>query len=49
MGSPHRTDQLELLARKELRPVWLTREEITANLEERETPLRPSRVTMWSR
>jgi acyl-homoserine-lactone acylase len=35
-GSPHRTDQLELYARKELKPVWLTREEIMANLKARE-------------
>jgi acyl-homoserine-lactone acylase len=32
-GSPHRTDQLELYARKELKPIWLTREEIMANLK----------------
>ena len=48
-GSPHRTDQLELFARKELRPVWRTREEITLHLEERETPSQPSRVTMWNK
>jgi acyl-homoserine-lactone acylase len=35
-GSPHRTDQLELYARKELKPVWLTRDEIMANLKARE-------------
>jgi acyl-homoserine-lactone acylase len=35
-GSPHRTDQLALYARKELKPVWLTREEIMANLSARE-------------
>ncbi|MGH7463608.1 MAG: penicillin acylase family protein, partial [Longimicrobiales bacterium] len=35
-GSPHRTDQLPLYARKELKPVWLTREEIMANLKARE-------------
>jgi acyl-homoserine-lactone acylase len=35
-GSPHRTDQLELFARKELRPVWRTRAEIMANLRDRE-------------
>lgn len=35
-GSPHRTDQLELFARKELRPVWLTRQEVEAHLERRE-------------
>jgi len=34
-GSPHRTDQLELFARKQLRPVWRTRKEIEAHLEER--------------
>lgn len=36
-GSPHAGDQLELFARKELRPVWRTRAEIEAHLEERET------------
>lgn len=36
-GSPHVGDQLELFARKELRPVWRTRAEIEAHLEERET------------
>jgi acyl-homoserine-lactone acylase len=36
-GSPHRTDQLPHFARKELRPVWRTRAEITANLRDRET------------
>jgi acyl-homoserine-lactone acylase len=35
-GSPHRTDQLPLYARKELKPVWLTRDEIMANLRARE-------------
>jgi acyl-homoserine-lactone acylase len=35
-GSPHRTDQLPLFARKELRPVWRTREEIEAHLSARE-------------
>ena len=39
-GSPHRGDQLELFARKQLRPVWRTREEIEANLESREVPSR---------
>jgi len=34
-GSPHRTDQLPLFARKELRPVWRTRQEIEAHLEAR--------------
>lgn len=36
-GSKHRTDQLELYSRKELKPVWLTRPEVEANLERRET------------
>jgi acyl-homoserine-lactone acylase len=36
-GSPHDGDQLELFARKELRPVWRSRAEIEAHLEERET------------
>jgi acyl-homoserine-lactone acylase len=35
-GSPHRTDQLSLYARKELRPAWRTRAEIEANLTARE-------------
>jgi len=35
-GSPHRTDQLGYHTRKELRPVWLTRAEVEANLIERE-------------
>ena len=35
-GSPHRTDQLAHYAAKELKPVWLTREEIMANLLARE-------------
>lgn len=35
-GSRHRTDQLALYARKELRPVWRTRGEVEANLERRE-------------
>lgn len=30
-GSPHRTDQLRLMAEKRLRPVWRTREEIEAH------------------
>ncbi|HEV2149702.1 MAG TPA: penicillin acylase family protein, partial [Longimicrobiaceae bacterium] len=38
-GSPHVGDQLPLLARKEMRPVWRTRAEIEANLAER-TPIR---------
>jgi acyl-homoserine-lactone acylase len=36
-GSKHRTDQLELYSRKELKPVWLTREEVLAHLEKRES------------
>ncbi|HSR67381.1 MAG TPA: acylase [Acidobacteriota bacterium] len=36
-GSPHRTDQLQLVSRQTMRPVWLTREEIEANLERKET------------
>ncbi|MEW5928653.1 MAG: acylase [Gemmatimonadota bacterium] len=39
-GSPHVRDQLPLLARREMRPVWRTRAEVEANLEER-TPIRP--------
>jgi len=35
-GSVHRTDQLTLFAEKRLKPVWLTREEVLANLERRE-------------
>jgi acyl-homoserine-lactone acylase len=35
-GSPHRTDQLSLFARKELRRVWITRQEVEAHLERRE-------------
>jgi acyl-homoserine-lactone acylase len=31
-GSPHRTDQLPLLAKKELRTAWLTKAEVEANL-----------------
>lgn len=34
--SPHRTDQMHLYAAKKLRPVWRTRAEVEANLEERE-------------
>ncbi len=34
--SPYRGDQLQLFSRKELRPVWRTREEIEANLASRE-------------
>ena len=36
-GSKHRTDQLALYSRKELKPAWLTRAEVEANLEKRET------------
>jgi len=36
--SKHHGDQLELLSRKELRPVWRTRSEIEKNLERRELP-----------
>jgi acyl-homoserine-lactone acylase len=35
-GSPHRGDQLQLFSRQELRPVWRSREEITAHLEQRQ-------------
>ncbi len=35
-GSPHRTDQLALFARKEFKPVWRTRAEIEKHLEKRE-------------
>jgi acyl-homoserine-lactone acylase len=35
-GSRHRTDQLKLYSRKELRPVWRTRAEVEAHLESRE-------------
>jgi acyl-homoserine-lactone acylase len=41
-GSPHVGDQLELYARKELRPVWRTRAEIEANLEFREAVNEPT-------
>lgn len=36
-NSPHQTDQLPYFARKELRPVWRTREEISEHLERRES------------
>ena len=36
-GSPHRTDQLPLFARKQFKPVWRTRGEVEAHLERRET------------
>jgi acyl-homoserine-lactone acylase len=35
-GSPHRTDQLPLVAGQQLRDVWLTRAEVEANLRDRE-------------
>ena len=35
-GSPHRGDQLPLLAEKQLRTAWRTREEVEANLERSE-------------
>jgi len=35
-GSPHRTDQLKLFARKELRPIWRTRADIEDHLDSRE-------------
>lgn len=35
-GSRHRTDQLELFSRKELRNVWRTRKDVEGNLERRE-------------
>jgi acyl-homoserine-lactone acylase len=34
-GSKHVDDQLPLLSRKEMRPIWRTRTEIEANLESR--------------
>ena len=36
-GSPHHTDQLPYLARKELRTAWRTRSDIEANLESKVT------------
>lgn len=38
-GSPHNGDQLRLIAEKRMRPAWLTRAEVEANLESR-TPIR---------
>jgi acyl-homoserine-lactone acylase len=35
-GSPHVGDQLPLFARKEMRPAWLTRQDVEANLERRD-------------
>lgn len=37
VGSPHRTDQLELYSGKALKPVWRTRPEIESHLEKRES------------
>ncbi len=34
-GSPHRTDQLQLFSEKRMRPVWLTRGDVEANLSSR--------------
>jgi acyl-homoserine-lactone acylase len=36
-GSAHIGDQLELFARKQLKPVWRLKTEVEANLEKRET------------
>jgi acyl-homoserine-lactone acylase len=36
-GSPHIGDQLELFAKKQLKPVWRTRQDVEANLEKKET------------
>lgn len=36
-SSPHQTDQLELFARQELRPVWRSRQQISAHLASRQT------------
>ncbi len=36
-GSPHAGDQLDLFVNKQLKPVWLTREDVEKNLERRET------------
>ncbi|MBI5281263.1 MAG: acylase [Candidatus Solibacter usitatus] len=36
-GSPHRTDQLPLYSQKRLRPAWLTRAQVEANLESRKS------------
>ena len=35
-GSKHRIDQIELYSKKQLRPVWLTRAEVEAHMENRE-------------
>lgn len=34
-GSPHRGDQLQMYAEKEMRPVWLSRDSVRAHLDER--------------
>jgi acyl-homoserine lactone acylase PvdQ len=39
-GTRHRSDQLELLANRRLRELWLRRDQVEANLEER-TELHP--------
>jgi acyl-homoserine-lactone acylase len=36
-GSPHAGDQIELFAAKQLKPVWLTRGDVEAHLERKET------------
>jgi len=36
-GSPHRGDQLQMYADKEMRPVWLSRDSVNAHLEHRTT------------
>jgi acyl-homoserine-lactone acylase len=36
-GSPHRGDQLQMYAEKEMRPVWLSRDSVRAHLDERTT------------
>lgn len=40
-GSPHRADQAGLFASEQLRPVWLTPEEVAAHTVERTEGLRP--------
>jgi len=34
-GSPHVEDQMRLLSKKEMRPVWRDRKDVEANLEAR--------------
>jgi acyl-homoserine-lactone acylase len=36
-GSPHVEDQMRLLSRKEMRPIWRDRKDVEANLEARKT------------